>query len=227
MDRMKYPRTPHLPWSVSRTNDDVCLETDIFIGKEVVMSEKLDGEATTIYSDGYCHARSTDSGKHASRSWLKQFAAQFAHDLPKGWRVSGENLFALHSILYTDLPSYFFVYAIFDQNNVCLSWDATEVWCELLGLKTVPVIYRGVWKEDIKKLWTGKGVFPTFESKKPVPESFPEDFTPCNAEGYVIRSGSAFGYGDFGRNVGKHVRESHVQTDSHWMEREPFPNLLS
>lgn len=41
----KYPRTPHLPWSGTIADDDKRLETvRNFIGREVVVTEKLDGE---------------------------------------------------------------------------------------------------------------------------------------------------------------------------------------
>ena len=54
--RIKYPRTPHLPWSLGATNDDV-KQRDLshFVGKQVVVTEKMDGENTTLYND-YIHA---------------------------------------------------------------------------------------------------------------------------------------------------------------------------
>ena len=42
---MKYPRSFHLPWSRGYTDDDkVARNVNHFIGKEVVVTEKLDGE---------------------------------------------------------------------------------------------------------------------------------------------------------------------------------------
>ena len=61
MKYYKYPRTPHLPWSPGKTNDDKVLkDTSHFLGKEIVMSLKMDGEATTLYNN-HMHARSIDS----------------------------------------------------------------------------------------------------------------------------------------------------------------------
>lgn len=227
MSRIKHPRTPHVSWSPGASSDDIVLSVcDHFDGKMIVMSEKLDGEATTIYPDGYVHARSTDSAHHPSRSWVKQLAAQIAHQIPDNWRISGENLFAHHSIFYTNLPSYFFVYGIYDESNTCLAWDQTELICEMLGLTPVPVIYKGKWDAElIQGLWNGKGRFPTFETEK-IPAVYPEDFQPCEAEGYVIRLADAFAYDDFANSVAKWVRPQHVKTDEHWMQRKPFPNLL-
>ena len=41
----KYPHTPHVPWSPGTHNDDVKLSSTAHLtGKEVVASEKMDGE---------------------------------------------------------------------------------------------------------------------------------------------------------------------------------------
>ncbi len=123
MDRTKYPRTMNLPWSGSESSDDVWWkDATAFDGKEVVVTEKMDGEATSIYPDGHVHARSIDTRHHDSRSWVKRLAASIAHDIPEGYRICGENVFAWHSIFYIDLPTYFFVYGIYD-GDLCLSWD--------------------------------------------------------------------------------------------------------
>ena len=48
---MKYPRTYHLPWSPGTTADDKKLSGDwfdMYKGKEIVITEKLDGENTAI-----------------------------------------------------------------------------------------------------------------------------------------------------------------------------------
>ena len=227
LKRYKYSRSFHLPWSESSTSDDVWWkDCKLFEGKEVVVTEKIDGECTSVYSDGHVHARSVDTDHHPSRSWVKKFAGQFAHDIPFNMRVCGENVFAYHSIFYTDLPSYFLVFGIYEGDN-CLSWPDTEAWCELLGLNTVPVIYRGIWDEKlIREKWVGKGAFPTYSSSVPIPK-FPDDFKPCSAEGYVVRLSSSFKTSDFSKSLAKMVRENHVQTDAHWMERKVIPNLLA
>ncbi len=77
----KYPRTYHLSWSPGTSSDDRLLKsTDHFIGKEIVVSEKVDGEQTSMYRD-HIHVRSLDSTHHASRSKVKAIHAQIAHDL--------------------------------------------------------------------------------------------------------------------------------------------------
>jgi hypothetical protein len=98
---VKYPRTHHLPWSPGvGPNDQVATALDEFVDADgrpvdVVVTEKLDGENTTLYRD-YLHARSLDSRTHPSRDWVKGFWAQLAGDIPDGWRICGENLWATH-----------------------------------------------------------------------------------------------------------------------------------
>jgi hypothetical protein len=226
MSRVKYPRTFHFPWSDSNSSDD-CWWKDCsaFEGKQVVMTEKMDGECTTMYPDAFVHARSVDTDHHPSRNLVKQLAGRIGYELPADWRICGENVYAFHSIFYTHLPDYFMAFGIYDE-HVCLPWSQVEAVCEMLGLHTVPVIYKGIWDEKvIRGLWKGKGAFPTYGSSVLDPK-FPEDFTPCEAEGYVVRLADAFPYEDFSKSVAKYVRKNHVQTDTHWMKRRPVPNLL-
>lgn len=213
--RTKYPRTFHLPWSLGATDDDKTHDAasvaGMFAGKEVVVTEKMDGENTTIYADGYLHARSLDSAHHPSRAWVKSnVAPMLIGNLPAGWRVCGENLYAKHSLGYDALTTYFMVFAIYDADNNCLSWDETVEWCELLGLTPVPVLYRGVWDEArVKACYTGKSA------------------CGVEGEGYVVRTVAGFAYGDFAAHAAKFVRANHVTTGTHWAHAAVVPNKLS
>lgn len=209
VSRVKYARTYHVPWSPGATRDDRIVALDdvphLCSGEtELVVTEKMDGENTTMYRDGM-HARSLDYEPHPSRDWVKRLHATFAHDIPEGWRVCGENLYAKHSIGYDDLPSYLMVFSVWDGTNTCLSWDDTVEWCTLLGLCTVPVLYRGPWDtEAFRRLETDRD----------------------RCEGYVIRPQRAFHYSAFRKNVLKYVRAHHVQTHGHWMRSAVVPNGL-
>ena len=126
-----------------------------FSGQEVVVMEKMDGENTNIYPDHF-HARSIQSKDHPSRHWVKSLWVQIRKDIPDGWRICGENVFAEHSIHYKRLSTYFYVFGIWDQNNWCLTWDDTIDVCENLGLQTVPVLWIGIWNEQkVKSCYTG------------------------------------------------------------------------
>ena len=206
--RYKYPRTPHLSFSPGVGTDDLKLDCDrLFQNKQVVVTEKLDGENTTLYAD-YLHPRSIDSRHHPSRTWVKALQAAIANNIPLGWRICGENLYARHSIAYNNLKSYFYVFSIWDEANNCLSWSDTQEWAAILELELVPVIYRGIWdKQTIVSL-----------AKK-------LDLNCC--EGYVVRNAAQFNFDEFSGNIAKWVRQNHVQTDKHWMHREIVPNGLS
>ena len=197
MSRFKYPRTCHFPFSEGATDDDKILtSTDHFKGQIVVVTEKMDGENTTIYSD-HCHARSIDSKHKPYHSWLLSYISSFQHQIPDDWRICGEYLYAKHSIGYDNLPSYLMVFSIWDETNTCLSWDDTVELCADLGLEHVPVIYKGEYDEElIKKL-----------AKQTVEKG---------GEGIVVRLARGFNYNDFSKSIAKFVRKNHVQTDSTW-----------
>lgn len=208
-NRVKYPRTYHLPWSPGVGKDDRVLESlSSFEDQRVIVTVKMDGENTTMYSD-HIHARSVTSGSHPTRSWVKSLHGKIKGDIPEDWRVCGENLFAKHSIEYDNLPSYFQMFSIWNERNVCLSWDETKEYAQLLGLDMVPVLYDGLW--DINKV---KGVLTsTFQGNE--------------CEGYVVRVADAFTYGEFRSKVGKYVRVNHNQCHGGWMRAEVIQNGLS
>lgn len=103
----KYGRTFHLPSSPGVTSDDKIMRSlSGLMVEDLVVTEKMDGENTTIHSAG-SHARSPDSRYHPSRDWLKAFAAGLSPYLRPGERIIGENLYARHSVAYDALPSFF------------------------------------------------------------------------------------------------------------------------
>ena len=125
-NKVKYPRTYHLPWSPGKTKDDKTIEsTEHFQGKYIIVSIKMDGENTTMYRDGI-HARSLEYIPHKSRDRVKALHASIAHNIPKDWRVCGENMFAKHSIHYKNLDDFFLMFSIWNEKNECLSWKETE-----------------------------------------------------------------------------------------------------
>jgi len=201
---MKYPRTPHLPFSPGAEKDDVLLlDTKHFEGHEVVVTEKMDGENHTLYHN-CLHARSLDSGYHWSRERLKAFHSEIAHLIPEGFRICGENMVAKHSIKYDDLPHFFLGFSVWEGTR-CLDWHNTLLWFELIGIQPVPMIWRGIWDEStVKSLINGLDL--------------------ARQEGVVIRRADAFELKDFKNNIAKWVRKNHVQTSDHWMHAAPEEN---
>jgi len=212
---VKYSRTYHLPWSPGMNRDDRMIEnTKQFEDKYVVITEKMDGENTSLYTD-YNHARSINSGSHPSRNWLKNFWAQKGYNIPIDWRVCGENLYAKHAIHYTKelenaLNSYFYMFSIWDAKNICLSWKETEEWSVLLEIPLVPVLYKGIWDMTIIEELNNK-----MESN------------PNTMEGYVVRIADEFHYSQFRNSVAKYVRKNHVQNNhGHWAQSKIIKNEL-
>jgi hypothetical protein len=199
----KYPKTFHLPWSPGLQNDDRVVPS---LGpfetlSDIVVTEKLDGENTTMYHH-HIHARSMDGNNHDSRNWVKALWGSIRWTIPENVRICGENTYAAHSIPYNELSSYFYAFSVFEQltdTDLCWSWDRTVDFCKEIGLETVPVLYRGPWdRKAIDACMTGVSKFGGFQ------------------EGYVVRNAKEYEYKDFQLNVVKYVRAHHVTTDEHW-----------
>jgi predicted kinase len=202
--RVHYPRTPHLPWSPGASSDDVRIgDLSGLVGREVVVTEKLDGENTTLYTDGL-HARSLDSAHHPSRAWVKGLHGRIAHAIPAGWRICGENLYARHSIPYDSLDSWFYGFSVWTGER-CLDWDETVRFTRRLGIPVPPVLWRGTFDEKALR-------------------SLRLDLT--RQEGYVVRAVDGFDRAAFAGHVAKWVRSGHVRTDQHWMLAAVVPNGL-
>lgn len=206
-DRVKYPRTYHLPWSHGTDDDRFHTYTGVWAGKEIVVTVKMDGENTTLYRDGL-HARSISGVSKPWQSWVRNFHARIAYDIPPGWRICGENLYAKHSIGYDSLPSYFLGFSIWNERNECLSWDDTLDWFHLLDIQPVQTLLVGEYCE--KEL-----------------RDLVRALNPEIHEGYVLRPAASFTYREFRKYVGKYVRPNHVQTSHHWQQELLVKNGLA
>lgn len=116
--------------------------------------------------------------------------------------MCGENLYPRHNIAYhfESERDFFQVFGIYDDKNVCISWDDVEQWCDILGVKHAQVIYRGKYNRDavVSK-------FNGFKTRK-------RD----DVEGFVVRNADSFTFNEFAQNVGKYVRANYVLTDENW-----------
>lgn len=211
-NRLKYPRTYHLNFSEGIHSDDKVIETlDYLKGKEVIVSEKLDGENTTLATE-YFHARSLDSPYNFTRSWVKQLHTIISNEIPEGWRFCGENVAYYHSINYKNLDSFFYLFSIWTDKNVCLSWDDMVEWADVLDLAVPKVLYRDVFDE--KKL-----------------AEIAKNLDTTTTEGFTVRIADSFKYEDFSKSLTKWVRKGHVQPsadgkEEHWLKRT-YPNQLA
>lgn len=218
MDSPKYNRTFHFPWSPGATNDDkIATDVSYLINQPIVITEKMDGSNTSLESKG-CFAR-THSGppSHLSFDGLKALHAEIAFDIPDNFQLFGEWCYAKHSIVYSELPSYFLLFGVRELiggANYWYSWEDVENFALLFNLDTVPVLFKGSVSSE-KEL-------------KELVESFMIQPSACGGirEGVVARVESEFTDDAFGHCVLKCVRANHVQTSDHWKDQEIIKNKL-
>ena len=203
----KYGRTYHLPISEGVMSDDKIITTlaDLIHAQEVVITEKTDGENTTIHATG-CHARSPDSRYHPSRDWMKAFAASISPQLAPDERIVGEYLYARHSVSYDNLPSYFLGFAWILKVQF-QGWDATLERFQSLGIAPVRTLARGKYSENLLS-------------------TVVDDLNLETQEGFVVRTTAPFSENDMPTHIAKYVRKDHVQPDTHWMHSEIVKNTL-
>lgn len=201
---MKYPRTYHFKWLEGATNDDkIALSVDGLIGNEIVITEKLDGSNTAITKHGVYGRSHADFTKNAwdIKSW--NIYHKIKNDLDEGLYMFGEGMYGIHSIEYTNLTSYFYIFGMRD-NNIWVPWEKVEEYAYLFDIPTVPVLFKGIVNSE-KEL---KGLVEKL-SKEPSELG-------GQREGVVARVAGMFHNDDFSTHVMKWVRKGHVTTDEHW-----------
>lgn len=210
---MKYPRTYHFKWSEGITNDDkISNSLDNLIGNDIIITEKLDGSNTAITKNGVYGRSHGDFSKNPwdNKSW--EIYHKIKNDLHDGLYIFGEGMYAVHSIEYENLTSFFYILGVRD-NNIWIPWSEVEVYSFLLDLPTVPVLFKGVVKSE-KEL-------------KSIVEDLSKGHSSLGGirEGVVCRNASSFHNDDFISNVIKWVRPNHVRTDSHWTRNWKKANI--
>ena len=208
----KYPRTPHLPFSPEIHSDDkVCnlvdLKRIIDDQLEMVILEKYDGGNTMLDNPGVFARSHIQPTACPTFDYIKNvhYYPNRLEIAASNIQVFGENMFAIHSIEYTELTDYFYVFNILEKrSDRFMSYDSMVGWASNHGMQTVPLIYSGkipslVWLEKFLK----------DEMLKP-------STLGGEREGFVIRLRKSFNQTDFSKYVFKYVRAGHVQTDEHW-----------
>ncbi len=203
----KYPRTPHLPQSPGATSDDKWANAaalrHLASGIDLIATEKMDGGNVTLATD-YFHARTLSGNTPAWERRAKSHWATLRADIPLGWRLSCESMWARRSVAYENLPGPLLVIGLWNARNEMLDWDSTVEWSNLLTLPTVPLLYRGTDFAAANRAWQESGKSPTI------------------SEGFVIRSAGIIPYRDFAHNTAKWVRAEHVTTEASWRHRNDF-----
>ena len=206
----KYPRTPHWPWSPTiHPGDRTHAEPERFVGRDVIVTEKLDGSLTCLYQ-GQVFSRSM-----AGPSETPWFAMVRKHhawkcDKTHDHIIYGEDLYGVHSIEYEPMAEattlrVFGVRVRAGGGDRFLDWQTVEGVAAAHAMPVVPVVFRG-----------------SFPSVAAVTAFFeceiakPSRIGGSDCEGFVMRDVDGFDIGDFRRAVVKYVRPNHVQTDRHW-----------
>jgi hypothetical protein len=212
----KYPRTFHLPWSPGATNDDkIAKDVSSLVGIPITITEKVDGSNACMEKNN-CFSRShSGPPTHASFDGLKALHASLKYLIPEGVQLFGEWCYALHSISYDRLPSYFLLFNVYyTATKEWASWDEVSMYADELEFHTVPVLYRGI-INNIQEL-------------RDITEQLAQEPSQLGTlrEGIVIRASDTFNGSDFSKYVMKWVRANHVQTSEHWKNQEIVKNGL-
>jgi hypothetical protein len=211
MDFIKYPSTPHVPWSGQLGRDDGYISesglANLQSANRIHVSEKMDGETSNIYRHGV-HARSVSSNGGLYMELIKALHSRIAAYLPNCIKLCGENLQWRHSIAYESMHREFALFSVWLETGECLSIEHTRKLAVLLDLKMPDTLYEGSWNESTL-------------------QSLSQSMDLNTKEGYVIRDCSAFHRDAFNTHVCKFVRKGHVQTSKHWKHDALIPNPVS
>ncbi len=211
----KYGRTYHFPFSPGTTSDDR-IYSDYWHSfsniSSLIHTEKMDGENNCLSKAGVfarSHAAPTTSPWTAQLRQRWQLIKNDLGDL----ELFGENLYAVHSIEYRQLPAHFFVFGV-RHHDVWLSWEETEFYAACFDLPCVPVletvqmpVAKEVFEANVLRWAQQRSGFDSFDVATQ---------QPCSMEGVVTRNAGEYAVEAFAANVCKYVRKGHVKTDEHW-----------
>ena len=139
----KYGRTMHFSFSPGTTSDDRINSNwyaNISKIDNVLNLEKLDGENQCLNGIGVFARSHAAPTRHA---WSNHFKSKFSvikNDLKENnLEIFGENMYAIHSIIYPKLDSHFYVFGVRVLDK-WLSWDEVKWYSDFFEYPTVPVI---------------------------------------------------------------------------------------
>ncbi|NDV93906.1 2'-5' RNA ligase [Dysgonomonas sp. 521] len=212
----KYGRTYHFPFSPGTTSDDRINHTywdDIQQIKTLVHTEKLDGENNCLNQYGVfarSHAAPTTSPWTAQ---IREHWELIKRDLGD-IELFGENLYAVHSIEYKQIESYYYIFAV-RQSDKWLSWEEVKFYAAMFDFPTVPELaiqyVEGLTEDCLKNQILEWAKEPSIFGS--VDTQLGQD---CTREGIVTRNIGEYAVSDFAHNVFKYVRKGHVKTGEHW-----------
>ena len=218
MHSHKYPRTYHFPLSPGTTSDDrIAKSFDCLLHEPIVITEKLDGENTCLNQYGVFARSHAAPTRNPWAGYLWDTWNELHRQLGN-LELFGESLYAVHSLVYNNLESYFYLFAI-REGERWLSWEEVEFYAALLQFPTVPVLYKSRIVELPEELNTHpkEKLTSLIEQmvQQPSALSNPE-LGFVQREGIIARVAREFPDEAFAQCVYKWVRKNHVKTDQHW-----------
>ncbi len=247
---IKYPRTHHIEGSRLQAGDEDLsqLPFEEFLGRHLVIEEKIDGANTAVSFDGEGNLLLQSRGHYLTGGYrekhynlFKQWAgvhkdALFSA-LSSRYVMYGEWMYAKHSIYYDALPHYFMEFDILDrETDKFLDTTSRREIIKGLPVCSVPVLGEGVFKtkgEVMKHL--GNSLFITENhlvnlriaaerEKQDADKILRETDASITMEGLYLKIEEN---GEVVKRA-KFVRASFLQTveqsGSHWLERPIIPN---
>lgn len=222
-DFLRFPHTPHVAWlSPGRPREDKVLapdEVDELLAHDVVVEEKVDGANLGFSVDergallaqnrgAYLDLESPQGQWKPLRRWLSTRRHALVDALTPDLMLFGEWAYAVHSVRYTRLPSFFLAFDVYDRaRGEFWSADRRDALVAELAIQSVPELGRGRYDVDGLKALLG-------ESK----------LTEGPAEGLYVRREAD------GRLLSraKLVRAEFVQAiEEHWSKRKLEENQLA
>jgi len=185
MSNFIYPNISHLPWSKWVRDGDV-IQTDLnhLNHNNIIVLEKMDGIPVIISSDRIIFKKDVSD---ISKEYLESIRTEKLSKLSNNIWFVGDILLERRLYHYDMLPDYFLLYGMF-VNDIFLNWEVTAKYAEELSLKMVPILYKGIYDEElIKKCYTGESVYGKYQ------------------EGYIVRRVDTFLLDSIKTNILKYV----------------------
>lgn len=212
----KYEKTYRISIPELRINGKFTLTKKEQIGLltgRISVEEKMDGANTAIIRNkrGWTLQKRrglADEGVHQQFSFFWNWARHNEEkimNIPIGWIVYGELMYAKHNIYYDELPSYWLVFDIWNKRKYLRADERNQV-AEELGFQAVPLLYFG--NERINPF--------DFMYKK---SRYSKDL----AEGIVIKNYRK-------QTRGKLVRKEFIkqlEEEDHWLNQKLVRNKIS
>lgn len=144
----------NLPGKLSLSKD----EANSLLNGEVIVEEKLDGANTGIirHKQGFSLQKRgslVGQSEHAQFQYFHNWSSYQNYDklmnLPNGFIVYGELMYACHTVYYDELPDYFLVFDIINtKKERWMDRDERDDFCNQYKLHQVPLINKGYFHLD-------------------------------------------------------------------------------